>query len=959
MLPHSESPLSHVLYVEDNPVDADLVRRALAKTMPSIQVHVAGSLHEGQAYLAGPCRPQVVLCDLNLPDGYGLDLLNHLRENAMECAFVILTGCGDQQAAVAALKGGADDYLVKDGDFLERLPRTLEAAWMHAQQESEHRSKPLRVLYAEHHSFDGDLTLRHLAQSAPYLRLDVVSSGHEVLQRLPSSSEASLTYDVLLLDYFLPGFNALDLTKILRQERGLDIPIVMVTGHGNEEIAAQAIRLGVSDYLVKHTGYLHELPIAIDNAYRQAQLSRERQTLRQMSDRLHAVLSLSPCINYALSFQKGSFYPIWVSDNIERIAGYPTDQVLKPDWWMTGLHPEDRQRVIRGFSTLKPNGQMTQEYRFRKPDGEYFWIRDEVRINSDNRTGHISASGIWSDITEQREAVERLHLNNAIIEATHDGIILTDLCARIISVNGAFTRITGYTLDEVRGQTPRILSSGKHDRPFFQALWRLLSEQGSWQGEIWNRRKNGEIYPEWLTLNTVSDPNGTPTHYVGIFTDISHLRQTEDQLDFLYHHDALTALPNRVLMLSRLEHAIEVALPKKQKIAVLIVDLDRFKNINDSLGHPVGDELLILVGQRLLTALPEGSSLGRLGGDEFMLLVDRLDQAESAMLVANRLLGVFETPFSLSQEAEVFVRASIGISLFPNDGQTAHDLVRNADAAVYRAKDAGRNTCCFYTEELTRFAGERLLLETRLRRAIGQHEFVVFYQPVLCVQTGRLLGAEALVRWQPPGERMVPPAAFIPIAEETGLIVDLGEWVLREACTQVQRWKRRALPFGKLAVNLSPEQFRRQDVCAMVARVLDETGFLADDLELEITESGLMEQGDQAEARLKALKGLGVSLAIDDFGTGYSSLAYLKRFAIDKLKIDRSFVKDIAEDRNDLAIANAIMALAFSLEMCVQAEGVENEEQLHILRAQGCQTYQGYLCSPPLPASDFEARFLL
>lgn len=840
----TSTALTHVLYVEDNPVDADLVRRALARARPLLDVRLVGSLREGQEALAASQSPQVVLCDLNLPDGSGLDLLNHLREQALECAFVILTGCGDQQAAVAALKGGADDYVVKDGDFLDRLPTTLEAAWVRARQERDHRSKPLRVLYAEHHSFDVDLSLRHLAQAAPHLRLDVVDSSTEVLKRLPESPALSLAYDVLLLDYFLPGYNALDLTKILRQERHLDIPIVMVTGHGSEEVAAQAIRLGVSDYLVKHTGYLHELPIAIDNAYRQVQLTRERQTLRQMSERLNAVLSLSPSVNYALVFQDDRFQPVWVSDSIERITGYTPSDVLAPRWWAEGLHPDDRERAIRTFAALKPNEQITQEYRFKTPSGTYLWIRDEIRLTQEARTGHLTAAGIWSDITAQQEAHARL-------------------------------------------------------------------------------------------------------------------QQTENRLQFLHHHDALTALPNRVLMLSRLDRALEAAAHTKARVAVLIIDLDRFKNINDSLGHPCGDALLIRVGHRLSEAVPEGGSLGRLGGDEFMVLLETLDHTESALNQAHGLLSAFEVPFALPQGGEVFIRASIGISVFPTHGKTADDLVRNADAAVYRAKETGRNTCCLYAEEMTRFAGERLLLETRLRRAVGQEEFVVFYQPVLCVKTGVLLGAEALVRWQPPGERMVPPIAFIPIAEETGLIVDLGEWVLRHACMQVDAWKKRGLRFGKLAVNLSPEQFRRQDVCAMVAKVMQETGFAPDDLELEITESGLMEQGEKAEERLRALKRLGVALAIDDFGTGYSSLAYLKRFAIDKLKIDRSFVKDIVDDRNDLAIAKAIMALAFSLEMRVQAEGVENNEQLALLRAQGCHTYQGYLCSPPLPAAEFEARFLL
>ncbi len=831
----SSSPL-RVLYVEDNPVDADLLVRSFARQLPDAELRLARSLAEGIDRLGGEGMADVVLADLCLPDGSGIELLNWVRDRRLPVAFVVLTGSGDQRAAVAALKAGADDYLVKDGDYLRRLPATLNAAQARARHLRDCRNRPVRVLYAEHHRFDADLTTRQLAQVAPHLRLEVVDSAAAVLGRMPAAGGAACDADVLLLDYLLPDMDALDLAKILRQERGLDVPIVMVTGQGSEEIAAQALRLGVTDYLVKHPGYLNELPLVLDKAFRDGELVRERAALR--------------------------------------------------------------------------------------------------------------------------EAVDKLRLHAAVVDSTHDGVLISDLDGNIVSINPAFTAVTGYAPHEALGRNPRFLQSGRHDRSFYQGMWAALLETGYWQGELWNRRKNGELYPEWLTLSAVRNEAGEPTHYVGVFTDISKLRNVEERLSHLAHHDPLTSLPNRLLALSRLEHAIEVAQRKGQRLAVLCLDLDRFKTVNDSLGHSAGDELLCEVAARLRSRLREEDTLGRLGGDEFLVLLEDLDAPEGAALVASDLIGALEASFVLRDGAEVFMHASIGVSLYPDDGDDHLALIRNADAAMYRAKAEGRNTFRFYTEDLTRLAARRLDLETRLRRALANGEFVVHYQPAFSVADGSLIGAEALVRWQPPGEPMVSPGDFIPIAEETGLIVGLGEWVLSTACRQWRAWLDEGLQPGAIAVNLSVEQIRRSDVQAMLRAALEETGLAPHCLELEITESSLMAQGEQAEALLAGLKSLGVRLAIDDFGTGYSSLAYLKRFAIDKLKIDHSFVKDLADDRNDLAIAAAVVAMAQALEMTVQAEGVETEGQLALLHELGCAAFQGYLRSPPVPAEVFGRRFL-
>lgn len=545
-----------------------------------------------------------------------------------------------------------------------------------------------------------------------------------------------------------------------------------------------------------------------------------------------------------------------------------------------------------------------------------------------------------------------------VFENIRDGVVITDAQPRILAVNRAYTEITGYTKEEALGQNPNFIQSHRHDEAYFQAMWANLNETGYWQGELWNRRKNGEVYPQWQTISTVRNEQGQPVQYVGVFTDISQLKQSEARLERLAHYDPLTGLPNRLLIHSRLDHALEQAERDRSRIALLFIDLDNFKTVNDSLGHPVGDQLLTAVASRLDDRLRGNDTLGRLGGDEFLVVLEHMRNPAEASLVAQGLLDCLSTPFTLDDGHELYIHASIGISLFPDDGRDVNDLIRNADAAMYRAKSQGRNTYGFYTEDLTLAASQRLTLETRLRQALEQNEFSVYYQPLIAVADQQLLGAEALVRWLPPGGEPVPPDRFISVAEETGLIVPLGEWVLRTACAQAKAWLDSGAPLKTLAVNLSVRQLRHKSMVAMLTRVIAETGLPAERLELEITEGSLVEQGEQTLETLHAIRGLGVRLAVDDFGTGYSSLGYLKRLPIDKLKIDRSFVRDLPADANDMAIASTIIAMARTLNLEVLAEGVETEDQLDFLREQGCNACQGYLFSPPVPSEAFVRFFL-
>ncbi|HWJ93633.1 MAG TPA: EAL domain-containing protein, partial [Telluria sp.] len=480
-------------------------------------------------------------------------------------------------------------------------------------------------------------------------------------------------------------------------------------------------------------------------------------------------------------------------------------------------------------------------------------------------------------------------------------------------------------------------------------IWRDLAETGFWRGEIWNTRKNGEAYLEWLTVSAVRDDEGKVTHYVGVFSDITKAKESQEKLDHLAHHDPLTALPNRLLFHDRLQHAMQRAGRNGQQLAVLFIDLDRFKNVNDTLGHHVGDELLKQVAAALQERLREGDTLARLGGDEFIVLLENVDEY-GASHVANKLVSMFEQPFMV-QDYELFVTCSVGVSLFPHDADDLNMLIRNADVAMYQAKARGRNGYQLYAPSMTGEGVERLRLEAMLRRAIDKGEVFVHYQPQVEIDTGRLIGVEALVRWQNPELGLVPPVRFIPMAEDTGFIGQLGKWVLAESCRQMVRWQQAGLDVPKVAVNVSARQFERGSIAGMVAEVLKETGLAPSRLQLEVTESVIMNTGDAMEF-INDLHGIGVGLAIDDFGTGYSSLAYLKQMPVQTLKIDRSFIKDLSTDANDEAITVAIIELGKSLNLSVIAEGVETEEQAAFLLRHGCNRAQGYYYGRPVSADD-------
>ncbi len=558
---------------------------------------------------------------------------------------------------------------------------------------------------------------------------------------------------------------------------------------------------------------------------------------------------------------------------------------------------------------------------------------------------------IYIDISERRQAQEKLLLSEKVFENSPSAIMICDPRNRIISVNRAFTEITGFPAEEALGEDPRLLASGRHDADFYREMWVTLRDTGSWAGEIWDRRKNGEVYPKWMTINAVSESgSSTVSHYIAIFSDITEHKEAEARIHHLAHHDPLTGLPNRFTLEARLEQSLADGRRHNTKVAVMFIDLDRFKNINDSLGHQVGDGLLIEIARRLQDAVRDSDTVARLGGDEFVIVLPGIIAGSDAATVAGKIISRAAEPMVIDGH-ELHTSASLGISVFPDDGDDVDSIMKNADTAMYHAKSAGKNNFQFFAGDMNNAAIERLNIERKLRRALSRNELTLYYQPQFDLLSRRVTGVEALLRWRHEGQ-LIPPDRFIPIAEETGLIVSIGDWVLGTACLQAKAWLDAGLPPVRMSVNLSARQLRANNFHGTVAAALDNSGLDPNQLELEITESAVMEHPREAIKILEAIKEMGIHLAIDDFGTGYSSLSYLKLFPIDHLKIDRSFVKDIEHDMNDRAIAMGTIALAHSLGLRVIAEGVETELQLDLLDEHGCDEVQGFLFSKPLPSDE-------
>ncbi len=644
----------------------------------------------------------------------------------------------------------------------------------------------------------------------------------------------------------------------------------------------------------------------------------------------------------------------YVSDSVERILG------LKPEE-LTGKTP---------FAFMPPDEAARMEALFKERVREKAPIRDLEcwHLGSQGRRVCLAISGVpildrdgaltgffglGKDITERKLAESQLKLFEKVFDSAMEGIMITSAKGEILAVNPAFTAITGYPPGEAVGKRPSMLKSDRHEKAFYEGLWRVLLEDGIWEGEIWNRRKSGEAYPEWLSISAIRDEKGLVTHYVGVFHDITEVKRKEEQILHQAYHDPLTDLPNRSLFKDRLGVALSRSARARTKTVALIVDLDNFKTINDSLGHAAGDELLLMVSDRFAALTRSGDTLARLGGDEFGFLLDNVADETNAAALAERIIMSLAEPFLLRGH-ELFISPSIGAAISPGDGTDPETLMKNADAAMYQAKELGRNRFRLYRAEMNDQASRRLSLESSLRKALTQDELFMVYQPKVDILHGAVTGFEALVRWERGGE-IISPMEFIPLAEETGIILPLGRQVLDMTCREAPAFFEAGAEGMRASVNLSPRQFVQPDLVDMIARILETRGVPPERLDLEITETAIAADLDGAVYKLDRLRDMGAQISLDDFGTGYSSLSYLKRFPINTVKIDRSFIMGLGAGKKDETIVRAIIQLAKNFGISVVAEGVETKDQLALLKYFGCDQVQGYYHSPPLRGDAFLA----
>ncbi|MEN8129696.1 MAG: EAL domain-containing protein [Pseudomonadota bacterium] len=683
-------------------------------------------------------------------------------------------------------------------------------------------------------------------------------------------------------------------------------------------------------------------------------LSRINDRLQQSEERLRLALQGARVGLWDWNIQTGETYysPRWYS-----MLGFSVGEIESHiHSWKSRIHPDDSKAVLQTLhGYLEGTRRFYEtEHRLRTKAGSWLWVYVRGEIVERDKEGYpLRAVGTYEEISRRKQAEEKLKLDAAVFENTSEGVIITDVENRILAVNRAFTEITGYHATEVLGKRPLVLHSGIVAEQGYADILASVSDKGRWQGEIWNRRKNGETYPQWTNISQVKNDYDKISHYVCVFTDITELKDTQKRLEHLAHHDPLTDLPNRLLFSIRLEHALERCRREGGKVAVLFFDLDRFKHVNDNMGHAAGDRLLQQLSQRLLGSVREEDTVARQSGDEFMILLEGLTGGRDAATVAEKALRALSTPFDLEGHV-AYITGSVGISLFPDDASTAEMLLKNADTALYRAKHKGRNNFQFFNRQLSVAPAQRQIQETSLRQAIHNEELELYYQPQMDLSTGRVVGAEALVRWRHPHLGLMMPDRFLSVAEGSGLILELDRWVLRKACAQARAWQDAGWAPLRIAANISQRQLLRGELPETLEQVFAETELNPRVLELEFAQGVLLELTEQALDTLNKVNTLGVSLAIDNVGKGgYSSLSHLRRVHFHTVKIDRLYIRNMPKEPDDAATVAKIIDAANRLRLNVVAQGVETSVQREVLHEKGCKQAQGYLYAAPLTAKEF------
>jgi diguanylate cyclase (GGDEF)-like protein/PAS domain S-box-containing protein len=795
----------------------------------------------------------------------------------------------------------------------------------------------LRILMVEDNPGDARLVEAMLAEGGqPYDVVHVEMLGDALKQA------ASEYFDVALLDLGLPDSLGLDtLRRVMAAEPTL--PIVVLTGNADEAQALEAIEAGAQDYLIKGWGGSEALRRAIRYAIERG---RTESRLRHSESLFRAVFENAAL---GISVMNAECRIVTANHSFERLLGY--DQArLKTLSIRDFTAPDDSPESERLAEELMAGKRdhYAIEKRYRKSDGSLVWGKLSMSLVRDQAGKPSLGVAMIEDIDERKRMEEMLRLDARVIATTSEGVFVTDPKRRIVHVNPAFVRITGYEAYEAIGGKPSLLSSGRHGADFYARMEATLASAGAWQGEIWNRRKTGEIYPVWMDVSVVRNDKGEIANYVAVFSDISSRKQTEERLAWLATHDPLTGLPNRALYAERLERAIDRAVRTALKVALIFLDLDAFKEVNDRHGHPVGDLLLQHLSERLSACMRQGDTVARRSGDEFVAVLEDLDDYHIAGQTARKMLEALTRPFDL-EDKQISLSGSIGVAIFPEDGLNPDALFKAADVAMYRAKRQGGGRICFSSEAFDGQEARQTVRDEDLRLALERNEFRLHYQPVIELKNGRVVAVEALLRWQRPGGGLSLPGEFLAAAQETGRICEIGQWALGEACRQAKIW----IDAGhdiRMVVNLSSEELKQPGLAAQLGQALRAAHLSPERLELDLTETAVMEDDKAKSGAIAALHALGVRLAIDDFGSGFSSMGQLQNLPVHAFKIEASFVRDIASADGDARAVSAVAGLARTLKRQMVGKGVETEEQRNFLIRQGCDLAQGYLFGKPLPA---------
>ncbi|MBF0152787.1 MAG: EAL domain-containing protein [Magnetococcales bacterium] len=945
-----------VLVVEDSYPDFLLLVRALRKEGFDAECQQVDSAQDMVAALER--QPwDLIISDYHIPGFSAQGAMQVWQEHGSAQPLIVVSGALRDEDATALLRAGAHDFIRKD--YMLRLGPAVRRALREARESQRRRQAEIALRSSEE-------KFRSLTQSIQDAILAANTEGRIVAWNTGAAD---------MFGYAWPEIQDHPLSELI-PPRYHDQFATWFQRAGREDVPSLP-RHPLGFFGLRRTG--EEFPLEVSLGYWLAEdgnrfysvvlrdITQRRRTeaaLRESRDCLAHAQQVAQLGSWSWNLLTGQWH---CSEQLLRIVGGAAKDPCNFETFLERIHPEDREHVRQGVtSAIRENRRFEMEHRIVQPGGGIRVVHAVGDVRRDDVGRPVVMLTAVHDITERRhteeqlrivtrvfgnamaEVANQLHITAKVFETAIEAMVVTDPEDVIQSVNPAFATITGYTPEEAIGRRPDILRSDHHGPGFYEEIRRTLAEKGSWEGEIWNRRKNGEAFPKRLSITAILDRHGRVSHYVRVFSDLTDIKRSQEELRYRAQHDALTDLPNRTLFTDRLQLALLQANQANKKVVLVKLDLDMFKNVNESLGYPCGDWLLQEVAKRLQSDLRSVDTLSRLGSDEFGIILHDMEESQETLAMVRKLVDTLSIRPFLYGDHELFVTASLGIALYPTDAADATTLIQNAGMALNRAKKGGRAHYQFYTTTMGEEASRRLQLETHLHRALEKNEFVLHYQPKLDLRSGVIVGAESLVRWSRPETGLAAPGTFIPLAEETGIIVPLGDWILESACRAGRIWLDRGYPLMRVAVNLSARQFWHPDLISKVRRTLEKTNLPATLLELEITESMMMGHVTQAIEAMRTLVDMGIHISVDDFGTGYSSLSYLRKFPIHTLKIDQSFVQEIAKNSGNATIVSAIISMSKKLNLRVVAEGVETAEQELFLREQGCDEIQGYLFSEPV-----------